>query len=73
MVEKNKGTGNEIESKDMKIGFHMGTIDCLKKEREELLKIVKITEELMVLHAKELQKMGVDITKKKEKNLEEQL
>ena len=64
-----------MENKDVRLGFHLGTVDCLKKERMELLKIVKMTEELMVLHAKELKKLGIDITKKPEDNtkLEEQL
>ena len=72
MVDK-KIQENLAENKDMKIGFHLGTIDCLKKEREELVKLVKIVEELMVLHAKELQKLGVDITKSKDTKLEDNL
>ncbi len=61
------------ESKDMKIGFHLGVIDSLRKERMELLKLVKIVEELMLVHANELKKLGVDITKKDAEKLEDAL
>ena len=46
-----------------KIGFHKGSITVLAKEREELLKIVNITEQLMQLHLDELKKLGIDLTK----------
>jgi len=46
-----------------KIGFHKGSISVLAKEREELVKIVNITEQLMQLHLEELKKLGVDLTK----------
>jgi len=47
-----------------KIGFHKGSISTLLKEREEMLKIITIIDNLVNAHAEELKKLGVDITKK---------
>jgi hypothetical protein len=49
------------ESKDEKIGFHKGSLATLTKEREELLRILQIVEQLMQMHIKELQDLGVDL------------
>ena len=46
-----------------KIGFHKGCLTTLAKEREELLKLVNITEQLMSLHVKSLKELGVDLAK----------
>jgi len=46
-----------------KIGFHKGCLTTLAKEREELLKIVSITEQLLGVHIKALKELGVDIEK----------
>lgn len=46
-------------SKDEQIGFHKGSVSVLAKEREELLKIVNITEQLMQMHTKALDDLGV--------------
>jgi hypothetical protein len=43
------------------IGFHKGALSTLAKEREELLRIVGIVENLMQMHVKALQELGVDI------------
>lgn len=43
------------------IGFHKGSLATLAKEREEMLKIVNITESLMKAHIEELKKLGVDL------------
>lgn len=48
-------------SKEEQIGFHKGSISVLSKEREELLKIVQITEQLMQMHVKSLSDLGVNI------------
>jgi len=48
-------------SKEEKIGFHKGSISTLLAERNELLKIVSVTESLVQAHAKELEKLGVKI------------
>ena len=48
-------------SKEEQIGFHKGSISVLAKEREELLKIVNITEQLMQMHSKGLSELGVNM------------
>ena len=54
---KSKDAGNEAE----KIGFHKGSLATLSKEREEMLRILTIVEQLMQMHIKELNDLGVDI------------
>ncbi len=49
------------ESKEEQIGFHKGALSTLAKEREEMLRILKIVEQLMQLHVKSLKEMGVDL------------
>ncbi|MEK6809615.1 MAG: hypothetical protein AABY40_03000 [Nanoarchaeota archaeon] len=48
-------------SKDEKIGFHKGSLATLSKEREELMRILQIVEQLMQMHIKELKDLGVDL------------
>lgn len=54
MVEENM-------SKEEQIGYHKGSLAVLAKEREELAKIVNITEQLMQMHIKALKELGVDL------------
>ena len=49
-------------SKDEQIGFHKGALSTLAKEREEMLRILKIVEQLMQMHIKGLKDLGVDLT-----------
>lgn len=49
------------ESKEEKIGFHKGSLATLTKEREEMLRILTIVEQLMQMHIKELKDLGVDL------------
>ena len=49
------------ENKDEQIGFHKGSLTTLAKEREELLRIVGIVEQLMQMHIKALKELGVDL------------
>lgn len=51
------------QSKDEQIGFHKGALATLSKEREEMLKILNIVEQLMQMHIKELKDLGVDLEK----------
>ena len=44
-----------------KIGFHKGSLATLTKEREEMLRILQIVEQLMQMHIKELKNLGVDL------------
>ncbi|MBI1970722.1 hypothetical protein HYS47_03175 [Candidatus Woesearchaeota archaeon] len=48
-------------SKDEQIGFHKGALSTLAKERQEMLKILSIVEQLMQMHVKALKELGVDL------------
>lgn len=48
-------------SKEEQVGFHKGSLATLAKEREEMLKIVQIVEQLMQMHIKALKELGVDL------------
>ncbi len=52
---------NEGSSKDEQVGFHKGSLATLSKEREELMRILQIVEQLMQMHIKELKTLGVDL------------
>jgi hypothetical protein len=49
------------ESNQEKIGFHKGSLATLTKEREELMRILQIVEQLMQMHIQELKGLGVDL------------
>ena len=65
----------ESISKDEQIGFHKGALTTLAKEREEMLKVLSIVEQLMQMHVKGLQDLGVDIQKaaQQSKNTKKQI
>ena len=50
-------------SKDEQVGFHKGALTTLAKEREEMLRILQIVEQLMQMHIKSLKELGVDLAK----------
>ncbi|MCH8329296.1 MAG: hypothetical protein IIB81_02805, partial [Nanoarchaeota archaeon] len=50
-------------SNDEQIGFHKGSLTTLAKEREEMLRILQIVEQLMQMHIKSLRDLGVDLEK----------
>ena len=52
-------------SKEEQIGFHKGSISTLMAERNELLRIISVTETLINAHVKELEKLGVKLEEKK--------
>lgn len=58
MTKKTNGTDMSDQEK---IGFHKGSLSTLTKEREEMLRILQIVEQLMQMHIKELKDMGVDL------------
>lgn len=43
------------------IGYHKGSINTLVAERNELLRLVQITENLLKAHVAELEKLGVKL------------
>ena len=55
-------------NKDEQIGFHKGALTTLAKEREEMLKILSIVEQLMQMHIKNLQELGIDLQKEAQKS-----
>lgn len=48
-------------SKSEQIGFHKGSLATLVKEREEMIKIIQIVEQLIQAHLKGLKDLGVDL------------
>ena len=58
-----KAKKSEKSSKDEQIGFHKGALSTLAKEREEMMKILTIVEQLMQMHIKALKDLGVDLEK----------
>ena len=54
-------------STDEEIGFHKGALSTLAKEREEMIKILQIVEQLMTMHINSLKKLGIDLEKEAEK------
>lgn len=48
-------------AKEEQIGFHKGSLATLAKEREELIRLINITEQLMQAHIKALKELGVDL------------
>lgn len=48
-------------NQDEQIGFHKGALSTLAKEREEMMKILHIVEQLMQMHIKGLKDLGVDL------------
>lgn len=55
-------------SKDERIGFHKGSLSTLAKEREELVRIVSIVEQLIQMHVSALKELGVDLEKEQVPN-----
>jgi len=49
------------QSQQEQIGFHKGAIATLAKEREEMIRILSIVEQLMQMHVKALKDLGVDL------------
>jgi len=55
------------DSQAEKVGFHKGSLAVLSKEREEMLRILQVVEQLMQMHIKELKDLGVDLVKEAKK------
>lgn len=67
MANNKKNEVNDKETKNMskeeQIGFHKGSLSTLAKERQELVRIVQIVEQLMQMHIAALKEQGVDLEK----------
>lgn len=82
MAKKATKKAEAEAGKEEQIGFHKGALTTLAKEREEMLKILTIVEQLMQMHIKALKGLGVDLAaeakkakaaKEKKRPLEEHL
>ncbi len=49
------------EKKSEQIGMHKGALMTLAKEREALMQLLSVVQQLMAVHAKALKELGVDI------------
>lgn len=52
-------------------GFHKGALTTLAKERQELVRLVQVVEQLMQAHLKALKDLGVDLEKESKTKLED--
>ena len=71
-----KDTSLADTDKAEQIGFHKGSLTTLAKEREAVLGMLQVVEQLMQMHLKALKDMGVDLeaeSKKKKQPLEAKL
>ncbi|GEM_PF-721580 len=57
-------------SKEEQIGFHKGSLNTLAKEREELIKMITVVEQLMQLHIQSLKELGIDLEAEAKKVLD---
>jgi len=62
----------EQASKDEQVGFHKGSLTTLAKERQELMRMLGIVEQLMQLHVKALKDLGIDLEAEAKKVAEKQ-
>jgi hypothetical protein len=62
MVKKNEDSG--FKNKDEEIGFHKGSLNTLISERNELIKMAQVVEQIMQAHLKRLEELGVKFDKK---------
>ena len=51
-------------SREEEIGYHKGAMSTLMNERNELIKMAQIVEQIMQAHMKRLEELGVKIEKK---------
>jgi hypothetical protein len=66
MATKAKAESQGKESKDEQVGFHKGSLSTLIKERQEMVRILGIVEQLIQMHMGALKELGVDIQKEAE-------
>ncbi len=65
-MAKDKTEIKNGSSKEEQIGFHKGALSTLAKERQEMLRILQIVEQLMQMHISGLKELGVDLAKEAE-------
>ena len=64
MVEESKKE-SPFSSKEEEIGFHKGALNTLINERNELIKMAQVVEQIMQGHLKKMEELGVKIDQKK--------
>ena len=60
-------------TKDEQIGFHKGAVSTLANERQELIKMITIVDQLLQAHIKALKDLGIDLEKEAQKAKKEGL
>ncbi|MDD5181660.1 MAG: hypothetical protein PHC66_00645 [Candidatus Nanoarchaeia archaeon] len=68
-----EGDKMTVMKKEEQIGFHKGAINTLLKERQEMVRIITVIDQLLKAHASGLQQLGIKIGKTEEKKLEKAL
>lgn len=58
----------KTEQNKEQIGFHKGALTTLAKERQELVRMLGIVEQLMQMHIKALKEMGIDLEEEAKKS-----
>jgi hypothetical protein len=66
MAKETKKAAKDGASEEEQIGFHKGALSTLVKERQEMLRILQIVEQLMQMHISSLKELGVDLAKEAE-------
>lgn len=65
MVEEKKSEEKQPQMpKEEEIGFHKGALNTLLNERNELIKMAQVVEQIMQGHLKRLEELGVKFDKK---------
>lgn len=66
-AKETAAAGADVSSQAEKVGFHKGALTTLAKEREEMMKVLTIVEQLMQMHIKALKEMGIDLAEQAKK------
>lgn len=66
-AKKSEKAKEVTASTEEQIGFHKGSLSVLAKEREEMMRILSIVEQLMQMHINALKELGVDLEAEAEK------
>ena len=61
MAKEASKTSSSSASREEVVGYHKGSLNTLLAERNELVRIVQVTESLIQAHLKALQELGVKI------------
>lgn len=65
MAKKKEETAEPKMSKAEEIAYHKGALNTLVNERNELVKMAQVVEQIMQGHLKRLEELGVKLDRKK--------